>query len=85
MIKPWRILKGWGKALGLIRTKNEEAEVSGKRLVICGRCPFSKDSKVLLIIHGHAKYEHQLQCTKCKCPCLEKSLVMEEKCPVGRW
>ena len=79
------ILKGWAKALRIIKTSSDEKNLSSERLAACGKCEHASKSKVLAIINGHATYEHQLQCTKCGCPCLEKSLVKEETCPLGKW
>jgi len=80
-----RILTGWGRAFGLIKTSIYQAHISKVRLDKCGHCIHSKESKALEIINGKAEYKNNLICTKCWCPCLEKSLVLEEKCPVGKW
>ena len=85
MKKVIHILKGWGKVFGFIPVSTAEAKLSELRLKICGVCEYSKESKALVLINGNANYEHELKCTKCKCPCLEKSLVVDERCPVGKW
>lgn len=79
------IIKGWGKSIGILSVSTAEKKLSDLRLKHCSGCPLSATSKFLEIVNGHAKYEHRLVCTKCKCPCLEKSLVVDEKCPVGLW
>lgn len=79
------ILKGWLKGLGLLRTTTPEQLVSEARLRICGGCTFSHTSRMLSILNGNEIWENSLICEKCGCPCLEKSLVTEEKCPLGKW
>lgn len=85
MKKIFHILKGWGKAMGIINVSTAEGKLSELRLSICGICEHSDNSKVLEFLNGRAKYKNQLQCNKCKCPCLEKSLVIDEQCPIGKW
>lgn len=85
MKKIGHILTGWGKAFGFIAVSSAEAKLSELRLSICNGCPLAEKSNVLKLVNGHAKYESQLYCTKCKCPSEEKSLVVDEKCPVGKW
>ncbi len=85
MKKLFSIMKGWGKAHGVLKTHPAEAKLSQLRLSICKICMFSEESKLLRLINGSAEYEYSLGCTKCKCPCLEKSLVTEEKCPEKKW
>lgn len=79
------IIIGWGKAFGILPITTSEAKLSALRLKICGQCDYSLKSKVLEILNGHAQYEHILKCSKCTCPCLEKSLVTDEKCPADKW
>lgn len=79
------ILKGWSKALGIISTTKAEAKLSEMRLRICRFCDHAKRKKVLQVINDEAIYEHSLLCEKCKCPCLEKSLVVDESCPLSKW
>jgi hypothetical protein len=85
MNKAARVITGWARRLKIISTSEPLKKLSDLRLRICGNCSLAKESKVLRILNGNADYEHQLQCTKCKCPCLEKSLVTDEKCPVDKW
>lgn len=79
------ILIGWGKRFGILQTSKAEEKLAELRLKICGPCGYSKESKVLKILNGHATYEAQLQCTKCGCPCWEKAIVVDEECPIKRW
>jgi hypothetical protein len=79
------ILTGWGKAFGLITTTNAEAKLSVLRMKVCGKCEFAETKKVLALLNGNANYENSCFCTKCGCPCLEKSLVVDEQCPINRW
>jgi hypothetical protein len=85
MRKVLNILIGWGKAMGVIRISTAEQKLSELRLHICKTCEYSEDSKILRLLNDNAFNEHSLKCTKCGCPCLEKSLVVEEKCPVKKW
>lgn len=85
MKKIFHILKGWGKAFGIVPISTAERKLSDLRLNICGICQHSKASKVLYIFNDKADYKNQLQCSICKCPCLEKSLVIDEKCPLDKW
>ena len=85
MRKLMHILKGWGKSTGILSTTPAEEKLSSLRMAICVHCLFSNPSKVLVILKGNATYEKSLQCTKCTCPCLEKSLVIDETCPIQKW
>lgn len=83
--KLMHIVKGWSMAWGIVKTSTAEAKLSELRLKICGTCPYSTSSKILEILNGNANYEYRLQCTKCSCPCLEKSLIVDETCPIMKW
>lgn len=85
MKKLKHIIIGWAKAMGWISTGNAEKKLSKLRMKICGICEHSQHSKVLRFINGEAIHDNGLQCGKCKCPCLEKSLVVDEKCPINKW
>ena len=85
MKKLMHILKGWGKVLGLVSISTAEAKLSEMRLRICRFCDHAKAKKVLHIINDESVVGHDLFCKKCKCPCVEKSLVTDEECPVGKW
>lgn len=85
MRKVMNIIKGWLKSFGIISVSGEEQRLSVIRMKICGRCEFSKASAVLEFVNGDLMNEMQLVCTKCGCPCLQKSLVVEESCPIGEW
>jgi hypothetical protein len=80
-----RILTGWGKAWGILPISTAEHKLSELRMGFCNNCSQAKTSKVLEILSGKEHYTSKLVCTKCKCPCLEKSLVTDEKCPIGKW
>ena len=79
------ILTGWLKATGVLRVSHPEKKLSDLRLKLCGTCKFSQTSKFLEFVNGHANYESRLQCGKCKCPCLQKTLVVDENCPIQKW
>ena len=79
------ILIGWGKRLGILQTSPAEQKMSKARMYICGKCPEAKQSQVLELINGNAEMVDCSFCTLCKCPCLEKTLVIEESCPMGKW
>ncbi|MGE9312892.1 hypothetical protein ACLOAU_14690 [Niabella sp. CJ426] len=79
------ILKGWCKKLGIISTTSVEIKLSELRLKQCQKCSLAKKSKILEFMNGGAEYVDTIYCTKCKCPAVQKSLVVEEYCPVGKW
>lgn len=85
MGKVTHIVEGWAKRLGLLSVSDPNKKLSDLRLKICGFCRHSKPSKVLEIMNGAANYRETLQCAKCLCPCLEKTLVIDEKCPDNQW
>jgi len=84
-MNPGHIIKGWLKALGFITVSNAEAKLSILRMQICGRCEWAKESSVLEVVNNDVQYENRLVCGKCHCPCLQKSLVVDEKCPINEW
>jgi hypothetical protein len=79
------ILTGWARSLGLLSTADPLKKLSELRLKLCGECDFSRSSTTLEIINGTMKKESGLFCTKCHCPCKQKSLVLDETCPIKRW
>jgi hypothetical protein len=79
------IIRGWAMKFGIIPTSKAESKLSELRLKICKDCPFVGESKVLRIINGEFKDNAELYCTKCSCPCIEKTLVTDEACPVKNW
>lgn len=79
------IIIGWSRKFGIIETTDELKKLTELRLKICEDCPFSKKSKALRIVNGKGKNVSQLYCTICHCPCEEKALVVDEKCPIGKW
>jgi hypothetical protein len=81
----YNILIGWGKKLKIIDTTPAEQKLSDLRLKICSECELSKESKTLKFINGEAVNESGLKCTVCKCPCIQKTLVVGESCPVNKW
>jgi hypothetical protein len=85
MRKVLNIFRGWAKAMGLVQVSKAEAKLSELRLHICEGCDHAEESTVLKFIQGEDHLVYSLKCGKCKCPCLEKSLVVDEQCPVGKW
>jgi hypothetical protein len=85
MKKVLTILFAWAKAKGWIETTAADRKLSELRLKHCGICEESEEKKFLIILNGNANYENGLKCNKCGCPCLEKSLAVDEKCPLGKW
>lgn len=79
------IITGWGKRLGFLKVQPGELDMAGKRLEMCKACPFTKQSSALKIVNGQGSMEHFSLCTKCGCPVYEKTIVKQEKCPVGKW
>lgn len=78
------IIIGWGKALGLMKISDSERELSEERLSICAKCEDAKSNSCLEFINGDAVEVNGMYCTKCYCPCLQKSLS-NETCPLGKW
>lgn len=85
MKKIIHILSGWGKALGIIRISTAEQKLSEMRMKICTGCDKAKPKRVFHFINDEAVAGYDLFCTKCKCPCVEKTLVVDEQCPIDRW
>lgn len=85
MISVKNVIKGWARAFGFMKTPESDDQLSRRRLQICSQCKYAKTKKILEILNGTANQVDAMVCTKCHCPCLEKSLVREEHCPVNRW
>jgi hypothetical protein len=79
------ILEGWGKSLGWLEVTPEVEAISVERMSICSTCPFATESSFLKLLRGEAKELGAIACSKCGCPVNEKSLVINEKCPEGKW
>jgi len=79
------IVVGWARHLELIKTPAAVQELSKTRMEACSTCPFAKESKALEFINGSAEHIDTIYCTICKCPCHQKSLVDNERCPEGKW
>lgn len=79
------ILIGWGKRWGVLPVSSAEEKLSQLRLKICAGCPDHKTSKVLEIVNGNAEEVHMMFCKKCTCPCYQKTIVVEENCPLNHW
>ena len=83
MRKLIHILKGWF-AFKIHSSKKVEC-ISKLRLLECEKCQFAKPKKWLKFINGEANETESLACDKCGCPVVQKSLVKEEICPIGKW
>jgi hypothetical protein len=79
------ILTGWGKSLGILPVSTAEQKLSDLRMKSCRSCFFSQESKVLKIVKGSVDEDVTLSCSVCSCSCEEKSLVIDECCPKGKW
>lgn len=80
------IIRGWGKYLGLLSTSTAEAKLSELRLQICTGCEFSEHREwVDLFSEADDGMARGLVCKRCHCPCIQKSLVVDEKCPENFW
>jgi hypothetical protein len=79
------IIIGWSKRWGILQTSKAEQKLSELRIERCTRCFFSEQSSVLKIINGKGEYQQHLSCRKCSCPIWQKTIVVDEKCPVGKW
>lgn len=85
MKKLKHILIGWCKSLGLLPVAEAEQKLTELRMSICATCPAAKEFAPLKIVNGKAVKEHALYCTECTCPCKQKTIVVNEKCPLGKW
>lgn len=86
MVNARHILVGWGKKWGILPTSEAEAKLSATRLQICSTCPEAKVSKVLTFVTPEEAEEvERIYCTRCSCPCIAKTLVVGESCPINRW
>lgn len=79
------IFIGWGKRVGWLPSSIAEKKLAELRLKNCINCHVSKESKLLKIVNGHGMYEKEIFCGICKCPCSEKTIVVDETCPLGKW
>lgn len=79
------ILTGWGKSLGILSTSSAEAKLSALRIRECMKCDYSEESKVMKPIGDELVDGYELTCKKCRCPCRQKSLVVDEECPIFKW
>lgn len=79
------IIIGWGKSTGVLKTTTAEIKLSELRMKKCVTCSFSEVSDLLATLHGEMKIEKVLKCKKCGCPCVEKTLVVDEACPIDKW
>lgn len=85
MIKIKHILIGWAKKWGLLPVSRAERKLAALRMKICVICPYSEESSFLRLINDEARYEKTLACSKCGCPVDAKTIVVDEKCPKGKW
>lgn len=83
--KARHIITGWARKFNIIHTPIEIEKLSKERLAICKVCDQAKVSKILELIQGGFEEVDTLLCTKCSCPVLEKSLVLQERCPLHKW
>lgn len=79
------ILTGWLRRFKLIEITDAQKALSDMRLLECKRCIYADSKKILYVLNGSADYVNSLSCSKCHCPCLEKSLVTSEHCPINKW
>ena len=79
------IVIGWGKKLKVLKTNEAETKLSELRMSICHGCTELKDGKFLKIENGHAGFEQAKKCGVCGCPIEQKTIVINEKCPLGKW
>lgn len=82
-VKPLHIIEGWYKSK--VHASGEALDLSQKRLSECMGCKHAVNSSVLKFINGTARKEATKICNLCKCPLVEKSLVSDEKCQIGKW
>jgi hypothetical protein len=82
------IAEGWSKSLGLVEVSDENKELARKRVAICVECPHAKEHWLKKFIDDVLQNDilgSGIGCKKCGCPINEKALVIDEKCPIGKW
>lgn len=79
------VAEGWTKSLGLMDVSAEEKLESERRILICSTCPMAEESKTLKLLRGKAEHMKVIKCGDCGCPVNEKSIVMDERCDLGKW
>jgi len=84
-MKIWLILKAWMLRYGILSKTKEVSRMSNQRLKECEKCPESKVSSILEIIGEEGVYTDRLFCGICKCPCVQKTLIKSESCPIEKW
>lgn len=85
MVNFLHIAEGWGKSLGWLDVSIDNQQLSIERMKKCATCPFAKESSFLKLFKGEAREMDAIKCTECGCPVNEKTLVTNEKCPIGNW
>lgn len=85
MINLLHIAEGWSKSLGWLEVTEENRALSNARMKICSTCPYATESSFLKLLKGEAKEMGAIACGKCGCPVNEKTLVINETCPEGKW
>lgn len=84
MINIKNVAIGWGRWLKLLPVSKEVHDESERRLLICEVCDFAKPSEFLEDIGDGMESVKSMYCSKCMCPCHQKSLT-DEQCPLGKW
>lgn len=77
------IAEGWYKSK--IHADEKSIILSKERLKECIKCPHAVDKSFLKLINGKSVNEKTKACKLCGCPIVEKSLVKEEQCKIGKW
>jgi hypothetical protein len=82
------IYEGWTKKLGLAEVSEEDKTLAKARVAICVDCPHAKEQWLTAFIDDVVQKDELgsgIGCGKCGCPVNAKALVVDEKCPDGRW
>lgn len=83
--KPNQMLKGIVGISKLLVGKNKADETMiQKRRDICRECEFATRDKALLDRPSKGLTAYS-QCLKCACVLKYKTMLCEERCPVGKW
>lgn len=85
MINLLHIAEGWGKSLGIFEVSEACAALSQERMKVCAECPAATTDSILKFLRGSAHQLAAIKCGECGCPVNEKTLVKNEKCPLGNW
>lgn len=88
MVNLKHIYEGWTKSLGLAEVSPENKALAIARVKVCVDCPHAVEQWLKKIIDNALQRDELgsgIGCGICKCPVMEKALVVDEACPEKKW